>query len=307
MTNLNDGKLTFPNRWGGIVVLAIGLAVSSSWASDLAVDHLFAVKSGDVAEEFHVGQTDPSGLLCFNFDTAPTSNHVYDQSASFHVGTVWSGATWTAAGHTEGSAAFSFSGVMSGSITLTNIPALNNPATTKAITMTAWVQTTNAYGHVIGAYSGTAPHYGYSLAFGFGGVNKLSLWTGGSAWYGGGSTEATDGNWHFVAAVVQSNNYTLYVDANVDGQGTCDPITSYTGTRAIGHRADAGSWPFVGKIDEVQIFDRALSSQEVAAVRSGTRTAVYSNVALRVEAGAVTIPRLVPQGDIGMGIYSDGP
>jgi len=79
-------------------------------------------------------------------------------------------------------------------------------------------------------------------------------------------TRYDDNNWHFVAGVVDRPNFNmaLYVDANQVGSAAPDNGNSGTG----GELRIGTSWndqaPLKGTIDEVKIFNRVLSSAEVA-------------------------------------------
>src|SRR2546428_12387783 len=71
-----------------------------------------------------------------------------------------------------------------------------------------------------------------------------------------------DGDWHHAAAVLRSGLVRLYVDGVLVAQDTTNPITSVrTSTQTIVGR-DASD--FVGDIDEVVVFSRALSDAEIA-------------------------------------------
>src|SRR3989442_5509380 len=77
-----------------------------------------------------------------------------------------------------------------------------------------------------------------------------------------------DGTWHHAAALLRSGLVELYVDGVVKAADTTSPISSVrpsTGVQ-IGHVAS----DFVGDIDEVFVFSRALIAAEVAALASGS-------------------------------------
>src|SRR5437667_4694674 len=73
-----------------------------------------------------------------------------------------------------------------------------------------------------------------------------------------------DGTWHHVAGVLRSGLAELYVDGVLVAQDTTNPITSVrTSTQTtLGQVAS----DFVGDIDEVRIFTRALTVAEIAAL-----------------------------------------
>src|SRR3989449_7882746 len=71
-----------------------------------------------------------------------------------------------------------------------------------------------------------------------------------------------DGTWHHAAAVLRSGLVRLYVDGALVAQDTTNPITSVrTSTQSIVGRVASD---FVGDIDEVVVFSRALSDAEIA-------------------------------------------
>jgi hypothetical protein len=86
-----------------------------------------------------------------------------------------------------------------------------------------------------------------------------------------GSTDATvpTGRWTHVAAVIDSDGGTIYVDGEpettLEGfSGEFDAIDG--GELALGAFGLSGSEYFNGRIDEVTLYDRALSDAEVAAL-----------------------------------------
>lgn len=97
------------------------------------------------------------------------------------------------------------------------------------------------------------------------------------AWYGGvvaglydgdtreveGSKSVTDGNWHHAAAVIDATKIELFVDGVSEGTNTHDnefPVVK--GTWQIGRAVNSANC-FNGAIDDVRIYNRALSAQEV--------------------------------------------
>ena len=73
-----------------------------------------------------------------------------------------------------------------------------------------------------------------------------------------------DGTWHHVTGVLRSGLAELYVDGVLVTQDTTNPITSVrTSTQTIVGRVSSD---FVGDIDEVRVFSRALTTAEIAAL-----------------------------------------
>src|SRR2546427_1053696 len=81
-----------------------------------------------------------------------------------------------------------------------------------------------------------------------------------------------DGTWHHAAAILRSGLVRLYVDGVLVAQDATNPITSVrTSTQTIVGRVASD---FVGDIDEVFVFSRALSDGEIAALASGSTSSV---------------------------------
>jgi hypothetical protein len=82
-----------------------------------------------------------------------------------------------------------------------------------------------------------------------------------------------DAQWHHVAVTVRENStisypdVILYLDGNDDTMPTTDPdpfdITAAEDVR-IGSRPAGGDRFFTGQIDDVRIYERALSPDEIA-------------------------------------------
>lgn len=80
-----------------------------------------------------------------------------------------------------------------------------------------------------------------------------------------------DGNWHYVVATYNGTSNIFGVSLFIDGQretltSTTDSLSLTTVTSSpanIGGRNSEGSWPFNGAIDEVMIYNRSLSADEV--------------------------------------------
>ena len=93
---------------------------------------------------------------------------------------------------------------------------------------------------------------------------------GSSVTYAQGATDlADDTDWHHVGFVVDGSNITVYVDGWVDSNGALNP-KAYSGgifngndNFTIGCASDQSREPFPGYIDDVIIFDTALTPTEV--------------------------------------------
>src|SRR2546427_4008050 len=75
---------------------------------------------------------------------------------------------------------------------------------------------------------------------------------------------SNDGEWHHAAAVLRNGLVRLYVDGVLVAQDSTNPISSVRpSTQTVtGHVAS----DFVGDIDEVLVYSRALTGAEIAAI-----------------------------------------
>jgi hypothetical protein len=137
-----------------------------------------------------------------------------------------------------------------------------------AITATAWVNTVST---TTGAILGWGPNVA-GQRFGFR-INDGRLrfeHHGGNVQ---GDTSVNDGAWHHVAVTIQENatishpEVILWLDGRDDTRPTTDPdafnITAASDAR-IGSRPAADDRFFMGEIDELYIYDRALTPGEIA-------------------------------------------
>jgi hypothetical protein len=78
---------------------------------------------------------------------------------------------------------------------------------------------------------------------------------------GFGSPKLAVGEWHYLTGVIDVDKMLLYVDGElVIEDAFAGPMSSNGPETEIGHAGDGG---FVGAIDEVAIYDRALSAGEI--------------------------------------------
>jgi plastocyanin len=131
----------------------------------------------------------------------------------------------------------------------------------------------------------TASSYNFiSLFRKSGHINALQLDTGGGAsvvHFTGGNFYRTyipwsgvydDGNWHHLAAVYDSSSgMTAYVDGSQEGTNSNSGLLDTTNTRwGVGcNLADPVSELYDGQLDDIAIYDRALSDTEVSTLSSG--------------------------------------
>lgn len=84
------------------------------------------------------------------------------------------------------------------------------------------------------------------------------------------TTALKPGEWHHLACVFSGSVSTLYLDGAVTATGG-DPATNRTPTQAFIGSFDGYRDMFHGAIDELRVYDRSFSAEEIAAFAAGMR------------------------------------
>jgi prepilin-type N-terminal cleavage/methylation domain-containing protein len=74
--------------------------------------------------------------------------------------------------------------------------------------------------------------------------------------------QVVQNKWYFIATTFDGTSLTLYVDGSVDKKQTVPSIAT-PGPITLGNYGGGGSYRITGNIDNVRIFNRALSSREI--------------------------------------------
>ncbi|MFH1724602.1 MAG: LamG-like jellyroll fold domain-containing protein [Elusimicrobiota bacterium] len=77
--------------------------------------------------------------------------------------------------------------------------------------------------------------------------------------------DINDGNWHFVVGTYDGSNIRLYLDGVLYGAELSTRIVTHTSRLFIGGRGGSPGCYFDGLLDEVAIFNRALTQEEIQA------------------------------------------
>ena len=137
-------------------------------------------------------------------------------------------------------------------------------------TVCAWIKTTDTEGEIVSWGQGGIPGGRWVFRTQPEGVLRVEI--GGGAIVG--STIVSDDQWHHIAAVLEEgsaniNEVKLYVDGVIDrpsfvGEKEIDTVIDSETAPDLYINARPGSTKyFAGKIDEVRIYSRALSQQEI--------------------------------------------
>ncbi len=145
-----------------------------------------------------------------------------------------------------------------------NVPDSNNLdfAPTAPITVDAWVFRTGSASvmHILGKRDGCSS-FNYQMAFDT--ANGLQFNSSSGGVFTG--VQLPMNQWVHLAATFDGTTFTFYIDGTqvATGTGTLGPVN--TAPFRIGASGTCGS-TFAGLIDEVEIFNRALSAEEIAAL-----------------------------------------
>jgi 6-phosphogluconolactonase (cycloisomerase 2 family) len=198
----------------------------------------------------------PNGLVGYWKFDENTGTATADATGNGYGGTLTSGPTWT-------SGKYSYGVNFDGSDDYVSVSGLTQP--TSAMSFVAWVKANSTPA----AYDSVAGNSDSSWSAGSWGLYYesalLKFWI---EHYGNNVAYKTfnDLNWHFVVGTWDGTTVRLYIDAV---EGTSD---SYSGTMTqrsafrIGDTVGSANRNFPGIIDEVRMYNRALSAAEITAL-----------------------------------------
>ncbi len=161
--------------------------------------------------------------------------------------------------------------------TSTRIPYSTALNLTAAYTYEAWVKpSTNisTFRVILSRYA-TAVHNPTieieSSGTGYGGKVLVALQVGGVLRYLYGVTAINDDQWHHIATTYDGANMILYVDGIFENSlAATGAIASSTDPLSIGYSIGHNLYPFIGKIDEVRVWDVARNLSQISATMNTT-------------------------------------
>jgi len=244
-----------------VAALAVGAALAGGLAAPAAADH-DALAGHWPLDELTEGGT----------KTPDRSGHGLDMTADGALGVI--------AGQLGGALDFPVATVV---LKVPGSPVLEPAA---GVTVSAWVKRSGPPGgfrYLIakGAMKNASSCYAASYAIYAPGTGlRFYVWRATAGYVLSPSTPATvfDGNWHHVAGTYDGATVRAYLDGAQVGNGTQAPGTIRYGLpdndlRIGSYGGDAGcGLPYNGGIDDVRIYNRALTPEEVAAIRAAPST-----------------------------------
>jgi len=155
------------------------------------------------------------------------------------------------------------------------------PTGTANRSLTAWIKTSTAANQEFFTYGATVDTgktwyaYVYNLGSGCngnpdtGGQYALLVGTGGANSNVCDQTSLIDGSWHFIAVSATGATQSLYVDGVFKVSGVPSPVDGNNTILSSGKIGNNAGTSFVGSIDDMRFYNRALSANEI--------TTLYNN------------------------------
>ena len=276
---------TPPADCNGGTALYSGINLSYSHAGlDSGATYSYRVCATDAAGYWSLGATAnaitgeicvaPSGLVAW----LPFDGTANDASGNGNNG-IAVGATLANDRFGNSNASYTFNGY-SNYIQLSESKSLD--IGTADFTVSAWIKTTTQQGRIFskGSY-GCTP--GYMVRTGGGrAFFEVSGVSGQGCIVGiGGQKNVADNEWHLVSAVLKRDSGAqIYVDGVLDAQNsvvtTGVDVTNANNPR-IGMDDQSGNEPFGGSIDDVLVYNRALTADEIVNIYNARANSVCTN------------------------------
>ncbi len=226
----------------------------------------YALTSRQVAQEYNGGE--PVGYWKLDKGEGGTA---YDYSGNSNDGTIYPG---TAGDNTSTSTMWSngATGKLNGSMDFDGnddyvdigSALLSTTDSSQPYSGFAWIKTTDTDGVVISQYTAAS-----GVRFGIRVENgNVVYWKGGSD-IAISSQDVNDGNWHHIGFIKEASQVVkLYIDGQEDGSGSDTDVFSSTNFE-IGRFA-AATTPYDGLIDEVKVWNYALTPEDVKKEYNGS-------------------------------------
>jgi hypothetical protein len=136
--------------------------------------------------------------------------------------------------------------------------------TSGTFAISAWVKTNDNAGIIVSKIPNAPPYAGWEYCISQGQAaaspGKPSFWNG-ADWVSA-NTRVDDGTWHHILVVYNGTNVNFYLDGKADGSSSRSNPNSSTEAVIVGMRA--GTYGGLsGQIDDVQIFNYALTAAQV--------------------------------------------
>ncbi|RYD66147.1 MAG: LamG domain-containing protein [Verrucomicrobiaceae bacterium] len=156
---------------------------------------------------------------------------------------------------------------------------------TPAVTLMGWVNTTNtslasSMQRIVSRYlSGATANEQYGIDI-YQGMPRMLIGTTTAVTAATGTSMVTAGQWMHICGTYDGSNMMLYQDANLVGtMARSGTITSSTGVLSVGadYNGSTGTEFFQGQLEDIRIYNRALSQGEIETIYTCRGTGLIRN------------------------------
>jgi hypothetical protein len=181
-----------------------------------------------------------------------------------------SNVTFNAPGYIDYAASFDGS---SSQITVTSTATSPIDFTARSYSFSCWVNTTSTtYQTILSKYGNSDTYRAFSLNINANGTIQAKERSGGTSYNTTSTGTVNNGSWNHIVLTKSSTNTIIYINGSLD-ENNANTVTSNSGSTEpfrIGAENTASPEWFDGKIDQVRIFNKALSSSEVTTLYGET-------------------------------------
>jgi len=175
---------------------------------------------------------------------------------------VWDGADWRVYNSDGSPYSFpsnSYSGAFDGSADYIQVPSSSSLSIGGSVTITAWIRkdTTGVFGAILAKRDTSGSNTNYQLLVR--NTNVLSFYQGSTIV--NDTTALSANTWYHIAVVATSGSTDFYINGSLSSSQSGTTITSTSANLYIGQVVNSSYWD--GFMDEIAIFDRALTSTEI--------------------------------------------
>ena len=285
--NIDDGAVKFSNTvkilnaapTQGTPILNITNPATNDTNQNLTVYNTSTFDAdNDLVKNIYNWQVDGKSLALVNMPfegiNGTSTNNSWDYSGYNNAGVIINeanNATWNSTGGYDGRGAYQFDGINDFIDLGTGLPASIN-----SFGFSAWYKTTSTLTlqsiyirESIETYITISPSFG-QLVF-----RHSDIGDGQTTSSSPGATN--DGSWHFVYIGWNGTNTTIFQDGSVIATEPATGTISYSGTTtpAIGKKEGGLNW-FNGSLDEVMIWNRSLTPEQVQALYNNRTDLIVS-------------------------------
>lgn len=285
--------------WVGLFWILSGVYLP---AGDLTTDNLTVRDSAEIWRSLKVGVPEKGAaptnglLLYYSFDTDTVP--VPDDSGNTNTATVVS-AAWISAGVTGG--AYDFDGTNSiiyGS-TVNNLPIGGAPKT-----LCTWFKADAYVGGIIIKHGAEASARGQCMQFVFSdaGGGSYCLWLSGYLTDLASVGRFVTNTWYHVCVTFASGSASIYINGAFDKSGAFYQNIPANMRLTVGCNPESPGARFNGKVDEVRLYNRVLSPQEIRDLYLHDADFIAGDVLLKNG-----VKHMRRRGDVSMGTYTNTP